>query len=110
MAAMLREDGLSRSSISPLICESFYQSVHSHRMSGGHADDASGIGDFMSGQLQTCREQLQRRRFLMKHCSAETRLALAACDWAAEKSQVCYPAPEDDILFLLILCCALCFP
>ena len=42
----------------------------------------------MARQLHACVDQLQRRGFLMRHCSAETRLALAACDWAAEKSQV----------------------
>ena len=42
----------------------------------------------MAHQLHSCADQLQRRGFLMRHCSAETRLALAACDWAAEKSQV----------------------
>ena len=40
--------------------------------------------------LQACWAQLDRRDFLMKHCSAETRLGLAACDWAADKSQVAY--------------------
>ena len=42
----------------------------------------------MVRQLHSCIEQLQGRGFLMRHCGAETRLALAACDWAAEKSQV----------------------
>ena len=85
---MLKEEGLS-SSISPLIRESFLQSLHNHHsQSRGQAGGAAMSHPSISAHLQTCREQLQRRSFLMKQCSAETRLALAACDWAAEKSQV----------------------
>lgn len=83
---MLRASGLS-SSISPLICQSFFQSLHSRQSSHTTPADPATAEDFVSSQLEACRDQLQRRSFLMKHCSAETSLALAACDWAAEKSQ-----------------------
>ena len=83
---MLREGRLS-SSISPLIRESFLQSLHNNAQSRGQLGNATVSDASTSAQLRVCREQLQRRSFLMKHCSAETRLALAACDWAAEKSQ-----------------------
>jgi hypothetical protein len=38
--------------------------------------------------LQACMVQLGRHDFLMERCSVETRLNLAVCDWAADKSQV----------------------
>ena len=89
----LRAAGLSRNP-SPLICQSFYQSLHiNHRSSPAGADAASWEA-FLARQLCTCMEQLQRRELLMRHCSAETRLALAACDWAAEKSQVSATAQQ----------------
>lgn len=89
---MLKEERLSRS-ISPLIRESFLQSLHTHTKGRGQPDNAPASHSSISAQLQLCREQLQRRSFLMKQCSAETRLALAACDWAAEKSQASWSAP-----------------
>ena len=86
---MLRKERLS-SSTSPLIRESFLQSVQEDAQSRGQFDNADAS---LSEQLKICRGQLQRRSFLMKHCSAETRLALAACDWAAEKSQASFASP-----------------
>ncbi|CAL5229746.1 g13128 [Coccomyxa viridis] len=83
---MLRKERLS-SSLSPLLRESFLQNVCSRAQSSGQAGEAGSLEHLIPAQLQLCKEQLQRRTFLMKQCSAETRLALAACDWAAEKSQ-----------------------
>lgn len=79
--------GLSRNT-SPLICQSFYQSLHNHHRGMSASADAASWEAFLVRQHHSCIDQLQRRGFLMRHCSAETRLALAACDWAAEKSQV----------------------
>ena len=87
LEADLSAAGLSRNT-SPLICQSFYQSLHSHHRSSSAPADAAPWEAFVARQLHACVDQLQRRGFLMRHCSAETRLALAACDWAAEKSQV----------------------
>ena len=105
LEAMLREERLS-SSLSPLIRESFLQSVCSRTKSSGHAGDAASSEHSMSAQLQLCREQLHRRTFLMKQCNAETRLALAACDWAAEKSQASFSVTSDDEPDLVTQACA----
>lgn len=94
---MLRKERLS-SSLSPLLRESFLQNVCSRAQSSGQAGEAGSLEHLIPAQLQLCKEQLQRRTFLMKQCSAETRLALAACDWAAEKSQASSSTPVIMIL------------